>query len=288
MGDFLPSSDNPLGGFGASLLGIGGDAPLIPGSAAEFRKIINVLTEESDRLAGIRAAEVASTLENLRQYGIPITKEIQQITNVQAKGDLRRIEALKDRLSQATEAPYSADIRRLLAQQIETELGAGAGLDPALLREVQQGVREGQTARGITFGSSPVAEEALFVGSMAEQLRRNRQNAAMEFLRTNRATTVDPLSAYASLTSRTPLQYTQPTGSNTQFIPGLLEMQSQRTAAQYNANALQQSQQQQLLGGLLGAGMMMLPGFGAAGAATGALAGGGAFSMIPGVGGYAF
>tara|TARA_R100000808_G_scaffold4249_1_gene14134 strand:- start:6292 stop:7215 length:924 start_codon:yes stop_codon:yes gene_type:complete len=99
--------------------------------------------------------------------------------------------------SRATDAllsadPYKKRISDALAQQAAEDLEAGATLDPSLRREAQQAYRQAATARGMAYSPSSAAEEAYFTGLRAEQLRRNRQQSAMNILGQRQALTGDP------------------------------------------------------------------------------------------------
>jgi hypothetical protein len=67
---------------------------------------------------------------------------------------------------------------RILNTQAQEELALGAELDPGIRREVRQGVRGGQAARGMGFGPTDVYEEAFNLGSAGQQIRQDRRNFA--------------------------------------------------------------------------------------------------------------
>lgn len=71
--------------------------------------------------------------------------------------------------------PDQAALLDELNRQALEELSLGAGLDPSLRREVQQGVREGQTARGLGFGPSDLYEETMTLGRAGQELRARRR-----------------------------------------------------------------------------------------------------------------
>ncbi len=156
----------------------------------------------------------------------------QQISSTQRGADLADVEALGGR---ATAALLGADPRKkaisdLLMQQAEGELTAGATLDPSLRREVQQGYRQGATARGMAYSPSSAAEEAYFTGLQAEQLRRNRQQFAMQALGQRQQLTGDP---FMSILGRPSQAFSaapgfgQQAGALGQTSPGLFSPESQ-------------------------------------------------------------
>ncbi len=99
-------------------------------------------------------------------------------------GDIYNVNDLAPAFNEAVRRadPASARVRDELSNQISSELGEGTNLDPQLRREVQQSVRQAQTARGNSRGSSNVAAEAFTLGARGQALRRQRQQAASSFL----------------------------------------------------------------------------------------------------------
>lgn len=91
--------------------------------------------------------------------------------------------------------PQEAALVDQLNAQATDELGRGATLDPSLAREVTQGVRQGQAARGMGFGPADLTEEALTRGAAAEQLRRQRQAFASGVVGMDASTGLDPFMA---------------------------------------------------------------------------------------------
>ena len=134
----------------------------------------------------------------LSLYGEDIVPSLsateQAAARSQREADLADVESLGGR---ATDALLGADPRKqalsnMLAQQAQDELAQGATLDPSLRREVQQAYRNAATARGMAYSPSSAAEEAYFTGLQAEQLRRNRQQFAMQALGQRQQLTGDP------------------------------------------------------------------------------------------------
>lgn len=134
----------------------------------------------------------------LSLYGEDIVPSLsateQAASRSQREADLADVESLGGR---ATDALLGADPRKqalsnMLAQQAQDELAQGATLDPSLRREVQQSYRNAATARGMAYSPSSAAEEAYFTGLQAEQLRRSRQQFAMQALGQRQQLTGDP------------------------------------------------------------------------------------------------
>ena len=174
-----------------------------------------------------------------------------------------------DQMRAAMEDPQTASIRAMLGSQIEDELSRGAGLDDSLRREIEQSVRAAQSSRGIMRGSGPVAAESLIKGLQAEQLRRNRQQAASSFLQTQAQTQPN---AYAAITGQNtaPMagMYQPPTpgmpataNSNNMMSQGM-NMQNESTLMdnqlQYNyQNAVSAAEQPSALGNLVSFGGLL-------------------------------
>jgi hypothetical protein len=135
-------------------------------------------------------------------YGSAIRNSQANATGEERANELANITALSPAFQEAVAAgadPESERMRNVLAQQIFGDLSAGAGMTPELTREVQQGVRQGQSARGMTRGTAPIAEEAFARGSRGLQLKQMRQQAAQDFMKTTAATRPD---AFQFITGR--------------------------------------------------------------------------------------
>jgi hypothetical protein len=79
--------------------------------------------------------------------------------------------------------PYFIPTNNALGKAVNADLAYGKRLDPDLAREVNQGIRGAQTARGNSFGNAPISAEALNRGSRALELYQSRLNNAMNYMR---------------------------------------------------------------------------------------------------------
>lgn len=113
----------------------------------------------------------------------------------QAGREIETVGQLAPAFREALGDPQTERIRSELGRQIEAELAAGATLDPAMQRQVEESIRSAQTARGLSRGAGPVNAEALYKGFQAQQLRQQRQQAATQFLQTQAQTMADPWTA---------------------------------------------------------------------------------------------
>ena len=93
------------------------------------------------------------------------------------------------------ESSGNANLLRLLTQEAESGLQAGAGMDPSLRDEVSQGVRAAQAARGFGFGAPDAITEAFARGRQGEALRQARFQRAAQVAGINAATGGDPFMA---------------------------------------------------------------------------------------------
>jgi len=81
-----------------------------------------------------------------------------------------------ERIDQAD--PTFRAVRDKLGYRAASDLDAGYSLGDDLNREIEQGIRKAQTARGNWLGPAPAAAEAWAKGSMAVDLNNQRQNNA--------------------------------------------------------------------------------------------------------------
>ncbi len=90
--------------------------------------------------------------------------------------------------------PEDSKLRKTLQDSTQADLDAGVGLTPELQREVEQGVRGAQSARGTIQGDSAITAEAFARGSRGIALQDRARGAASDLLRLNAATQLDPIS----------------------------------------------------------------------------------------------
>lgn len=247
-----------------------------------------------DQLAAVDLlSKVAPEFANLSMqfetdFGPQMRAQAGQAAYETRANDIGNVAALGPLFQSAVAAsadPQAEAIRNELGRQIMGELSAGQGLSPELAREVEQGIRRGQSARGITRGTAPVAAEAFARGSRGLQLQQQRQQAADNFLRQTAATRPD---AFSFITGRGGVQQANPAlAPQAPQSQALSQIYGDTTAinnlqSQLNWNAAQAGQGGGLSGALSGAlgGGSLAYGLGAtgalgtgAGAALGGLAG---------------
>lgn len=81
-----------------------------------------------------------------------------------------------------TTDPRTEQLRGSLEDEALNQLRLGSTLDQEVRRNVEQGVRAAQTARGNIFGVGPATEEAMQTGLAGEQRKLARYGAAAQFL----------------------------------------------------------------------------------------------------------
>jgi hypothetical protein len=74
------------------------------------------------------------------------------------------------------------ELRGAIEDEAVNQLRLGSTLDQEVRRNVEQGVRAAQTARGNVFGVGPAVEEAMQTGLAGEQRKLARFGAAAQFL----------------------------------------------------------------------------------------------------------
>ena len=192
----------------------------------------------------------------------------------QRESDISFVEDNAARVRGAFESadPRAAELRDQLNESAISQLGAGANLDPALARQVQQSARAAQSARGFGFSARDANEEVRFSALEADRLRRNREQFAQGVAGLN-AASVDPFQALLARPGQNPLSGLGVVNQAQSFNPGqvfdptnpaLLSLAN----AGFNAQAQGAISGANNLSGLLGAGIS------AAGNAGGGLFGG--------------
>lgn len=81
-----------------------------------------------------------------------------------------------------TTDPRTEQLRGAIEDEALNQLRLGSTLDQEVRRNVEQGVRAAQTARGNIFGVGPAVEEAMETGLAGEQRKLARYGAAAQFL----------------------------------------------------------------------------------------------------------
>jgi len=246
-------------------------APVLPTAGESLESVINTLVERLPEIQELLTTDVVQNLATLTQFAPAFTTaalaqeaefgSITRAAGAEAQrqtlaGQLFNIGSLTPgiRQAEAFAAPGTEATRGLLERQVFGDLAAGGELGAPLQRELQQQVRAGQAARGISFGAAPISEEALFLGSRSEQLKTQRQQAASNLIRLNVSTQISPFQfATGGAGQQAQLPQIPTQGTAGQLFPGLFqgEQERQMLMAQQAFNVAQLNADP---GGLLGQG----------------------------------
>jgi len=120
-----------------------------------------------------RAARLREQLES----GVGGQRGMPEVREIRTPGEYTPNERLY-----AGEDYESTRMAESLFDQIFGDLGLGAELNDSVRREVSQGVRGGQAARGNILGNSAIYEEAMELGQAGEQRQNQRRQQALGFL----------------------------------------------------------------------------------------------------------
>jgi hypothetical protein len=158
------------------------------------------------------------------------------------------------------EASGNAPLLEEMNRQALEDLRAGAGMSPELSREVQQGVRSAQAARGFGFGAPDAVTEAFARGSRGLQLQQQRRQNAAGMVGLNQATGGDPFMAILGRPSQTMGMMPGVAGQAAGFNPGAMFNPESAYAGDifntnYNAQAAANIQSANNKNALIGAGI---------------------------------
>jgi len=188
-----------------------------------------------------------------------------QALEAQRRGDVEAIEKYGGRTREAMEAadPETAALKRELNRQAMEELQLGGKLTGGQQRQLRQGVRSGQAARGFGFGISDQAMESLAEMNAMEDRRRGRQQFAQGQMAMSKSMSADPYMAILGRPSQvSPMMSGQMMGQAKGFSPGqIFNPESQYAGDIYNqqwqgalsANTANANNSSAITGALIGA-----------------------------------
>jgi len=192
-----------------------------------------------DNPGDIGADTISSFRETLR---LPEERALDQIRTIDpamldsARGISGQFRDLATQPLGATTDPRTEELRGALEDEAVNQLRLGSTMDQEVRRNVEQGVRAAQTARGNIFGVGPAVEEAMQTGLAGEQRKMARYGAAASFLGSGQSRG----DAAARNTSLTQALNLSRLGAANEFIAGGVSpynLANQRVANQ-NANFL--------------------------------------------------
>ncbi len=128
----------------------------------------------------------------------------QRAASDQRAADINDVRTLGPEFQAALKAasPEQYALLEELTRQAQSDLSAGTSLTPSMSREIQQYVRQGQAARGLTAGPAELFEEAFSQGQAGLQLQDSRRNFAGSVVDLNQRIQGDPILAILSRPSR--------------------------------------------------------------------------------------
>ncbi len=132
-----------------------------------------------------------------KEYG-PASSRIQaQSRRAQLEGEFDDLDAFAPRYYSALQAanPRTAGVLSSLYADAQEGLEAGTDLTPFESRNLQQYIRQGQTARGLGYGTGDAAAEAFYTAQGANARKRERQGFAQGVLALDQSIYGNPFQA---------------------------------------------------------------------------------------------
>lgn len=154
------------------------------------------VTRAQNAIMGESADALAKTMLDIqRKYGKEFNEE--QIKRIQESDPTGY--ALRQSLASQLQADTGKEItipttegtqalRSGLEQSVLGQLQKGEGLTDEEIRQSEQSIRAGQTARGNVFGTAPTAQEVLGKYQLGRQRLQERQTAALQLLSSGQTT----------------------------------------------------------------------------------------------------
>jgi len=137
-------------------------------------------------------------LEQMRQY-LPQFAELDMAAaEKQRQQELQQVLEMSGMLPDiraAAEDPAITAMRNMLIQQVSDELAMGMELSPDQARNVEQGQRASEIARGLGEGQGSANREAVAKAIEGLELQQQRQQAAGDLLSQEYAAQIDPFLA---------------------------------------------------------------------------------------------
>jgi hypothetical protein len=136
-----------------------------PGQAQPESVALQQMQQIDPTSEALRQGLGQSYLSNLAQTSAPSAADFQSLLNTYAQVD-----------------PTGAAARQKLGTDVASQEALGAQLDPGTIREVEQGTRAAQIARGNVYGTPQLVAETMARGSAGEQRMLQRQQALQSYL----------------------------------------------------------------------------------------------------------
>lgn len=119
-----------------------------------------------------------------KEYLPQLMAQQQEQQNAARMQELETIQKFGPQLKSAIENinPQETKLKQLLGDRATSEFQLGSQLDPQGARDMQQAVRMGQTARGMTQGQAPLSEEARITYEQGQNMKNQRTQNAFNYL----------------------------------------------------------------------------------------------------------
>lgn len=143
--------------------------------------------------------ELAAQAWGLAQRYMPqyaaMNRELTGLERASDIGDVARLTPQLRGIREAAERPEATAMRNLLFSQIGGDLALGGTLNPEQERDVVQGTRSAQMARGLGMGQGEANRESVTRALEGMRLLRERQGAASGLLAQEATQQIDPFMA---------------------------------------------------------------------------------------------
>ncbi len=128
--------------------------------------------------------EMAQAMLDIQKNYNPqyIQQRLDDLKRADPSGYAARKQLFDKIMSDAENAPPNAQMSKDLQDQVNGMLQKSGHLDAKGLEEVQNGVRGGQTARGIFLGNAPTAQETSAVVNTSDALKSQQQQEGLQYL----------------------------------------------------------------------------------------------------------
>ena len=128
--------------------------------------------------------KMAQTLIDIQKnYGADYVKQrIEELKLADPTGYAARQQLFDSIMADAESKSPNEQMSKDLQSQVQQMLTTSGELTPEQRQEVQQNVRGGQVARGITLGNAPVSEEASATVGAQDRLRQQQQDMGKTYL----------------------------------------------------------------------------------------------------------
>lgn len=174
-------------------------APSVPSFEEQLAQLFEQQMKYRPELA---AQQFALTAQYEPQYAALLRDLIAQ----ERAADLTQVEAAMPQIAGIQEQmlrPELRNLRDILTGQVTGELQAGSQLTPEMTRDVTQGLRSAQMARGLGMGQAAANQESVRRALEGQKLLESRQAKALGLIQEGKQGVIDPFAAVLGRSSQT-------------------------------------------------------------------------------------